>query len=306
VARSILIVDDSADIHALLKVRLRDERAELHQTLDPAQALPLAREHAPDLILLDVDMPGRSGFDVCRELKTDPGTSAIPVIFLSGKLDQATKIAGLDLGAVDYVTKPFDPAELRARVRSALRIKTLQDQLIELARIDELTGLWNRAYLDTRLTQEVAQTRRTNRVLSLLMFDVDHFKRINDAHGHPGGDTVLRTIALRLLSTLRGGDVACRYGGEEFAVILPATDGAGAAVLSERVRELMTATPMDIGPTSLQISVSVGFASNRDLTEPLELTPGNLVKCADSALYQAKRTGRNRVCGWTASTGVNP
>ncbi|MET0387235.1 MAG: diguanylate cyclase [Polyangiales bacterium] len=305
-ARTILIVDDSPDIHALLTVRLRDERAELCHTLDPLQALPLAHQHSPDLVLLDVDMPGRSGFDVCRDLKNDPQTAAIPIIFLSGKLDQATKIAGLDLGAVDYVTKPFDPAELRARVRSALRIKQLQDQLIDLARIDELTGLWNRAYLDTRLTQEVAQARRNGRALSVLMFDVDHFKRINDEHGHPAGDAVLRTIAVRVQQTLRGGDIACRYGGEEFSVILPGTEETGAAILSDRVRELIAAAPMDVGQAALPVTVSVGFASSPDLLAPLELTPATILKCADAALYRAKRTGRNRVCRWTRELSLHP
>lgn len=305
-ARTILIVDDSPDIHALLTVRLRDERADLCHTLDPSQALPLARERAPDLVLLDVDMPGRSGFDVCRDLKGDPSTQAIPIIFLSGKLDQKTKIDGLDLGAVDYVTKPFDPAELRARVRSALRIKQLQDQLIELARIDELTSLWNRAYLDTRLTQEVALSRRSGRPLSVLMFDVDHFKRINDTHGHAAGDAVLRTIAVRVQSTLRSSDVACRYGGEEFSVILPGTEDTGAAILGERVRELIATGPMDVGTAALEVTVSVGYASSPDLVAPLELTPETMLKCADAALYRAKRTGRNRVCRWTHEQSQQP
>jgi PleD family two-component response regulator len=180
VARKILVVDDSPDIQALLKVRLRGERAELVQTLESEKALDLALAHSPDLVLLDVDMPGVTGFEVCKQLKANPKTAMIPVIFLSGKLDQATKVEGLDLGAVDYVTKPFDPVELRARVRSALRIKHLQDQLIALARIDELTGLWNRAYLDSRLDQEIASSRRSGSPLSLIMLDADHFKRVND------------------------------------------------------------------------------------------------------------------------------
>jgi diguanylate cyclase (GGDEF)-like protein len=295
VACSILIVDDSPDIHALLRVRLRDEGVELIQTLDPTQALSLALLHGPDLVLLDVDMPGRSGFDVCQELKTNPSTAPIPIIFLSGKLDQATKIAGLDFGAIDYVTKPFDPAELRARVRSGLRIKSLQDQLLALARIDELTGLWNRAYLNSRLEQELAAARRSQRPLSLVMCDVDHFKRVNDTYGHSAGDVVLRSIAGRIQASLRASDVACRYGGEEFALILPGIDADGAGVAAERIREAVAATPVDAGPASLQMTVSLGFVDSA-LFAPLEPTPGGLIEHADAALYAAKRGGRNRAC----------
>ncbi len=196
---SILVVDDSPDIHALLEVRLRSEGAVLRHALTPEAGLESARTQPPDVILLDVEMPGRSGFDVCKELKADPLTASIPVIFLSGQLDQRAKVMGLDLGAVDYVTKPFDIAELRARVRVSLRLKSLQDQLVTLARIDQLTGLWNRAYFDGRLQQELAASDRSGRPLSLVMFDVDHFKRVNDGHGHPAGDAVLRTIAARVL-----------------------------------------------------------------------------------------------------------
>jgi diguanylate cyclase (GGDEF)-like protein len=296
VARSILIVDDSPDIHALLRVRLRDEDVELIQTLDPTQALSLALLHGPDLVLLDVDMPGRSGFDVCQELKTNPHTAPIPIIFLSGKLDQATKVAGLDFGAIDYVTKPFDPVELRARVRSGLRIKSLQDQLLALARIDELTGLWNRAYLNSRLEQELAAARRSQRPLSLVMCDVDHFKRVNDTYGHAAGDVVLRSIAGRIQASLRASDVACRYGGEEFALILPGIDAQGAAVAAERIREAIAATPVDAGAASLQMSVSLGFVDSAMFDASLEPTPGALIEHADAALYAAKRGGRNRVC----------
>jgi two-component system cell cycle response regulator len=298
VPRSILIVDDSADIQALLKVRLRAEGVELHRTLDPTQALQLALTHAPDVVLLDVDMPGRSGFDVCKELKANPITATIPIIFLSGNLDQATKVAGLDLGAVDYITKPFDPVELRARVRSALRIKELQDQLVKLARIDELTGLWNRAYLDSRLTQEIAGTRRTGLRLGLVMLDLDHFKKVNDEHGHPAGDTVLRVMAARLLTALRNTDIACRYGGEEFALILPGADLTGAEIVAGRIREVIAETPISVGRVTLAITASLGFAVYEDLGLPPEATAENLLKSADSALYTAKRTGRNRVCSY--------
>ncbi|MEY4579381.1 MAG: Response regulator PleD [Pseudomonadota bacterium] len=301
-ARTILIIDDSPDIHALLRVRLRDEGAELIPTADPLQALPLALAHQPDLVLLDVDMPGRSGFEVCKELKAHPETAPIPIIFLSGKLDQATKVAGLDLGAIDYVTKPFDPVELRARVRSGLRIKSLQDQLVALARVDALTGLWNRAYLDSRLAQEIAQARRSGRPLSLVMCDVDHFKRVNDTHGHTTGDAVLRSIGARLLASLRTSDVACRFGGEEFAVILPGIDAAGAAAAAERIRAVIAATPIDTGTLSLTVTASLGYADSDSFASDVDLMPAQLIEHADAALYAAKRAGRNRVCRAEAKT----
>lgn len=295
--RRILIVDDSPDIHALLRVRLRDEDVQLIQTVEPTQTVALALEHAPDLVLLDVEMPGVSGFEVCKQLKEQPDTAAVPIIFLSGKLDQATKVAGLDLGAIDYVTKPFDPVELRARVRSGLRIKSLQDQLLALARIDELTGLWNRAYLNSRLTQECSASTRSGRPLSLVMCDVDHFKKVNDTHGHAAGDAVLRAIATRILSSLRTSDVACRYGGEEFAVILPGVEGKGAEVAAERIRQTIAASPVDAGSLSLDLSVSLGFACSDQMSPLLnDLAPTTLIEHADAALYAAKRGGRNRVC----------
>jgi two-component system cell cycle response regulator len=297
VARSILIVDDSADIQALLKVRLRDEGVELHRTLDPMQALQLALTLAPDVVLLDVDMPGRSGFDVCKELKANPATATIPIIFLSGNLDQATKVTGLDLGAVDYITKPFDPVELRARVRSALRIKQLQDQLVKLSRIDELTGLWNRVYLDSRLAQELASSRRTGLRLSLLLLDFDNFKELNNEHGRLAGDAVLRAVATRVQSSLRATDTACRYGGEEFALILPGADSPGAEVAASRVREVVAATNIRHARLSLTITASIGFAALEDLGQPSEATAENLLKYAETALFTAKRGGRNRVCG---------
>jgi diguanylate cyclase (GGDEF)-like protein len=295
VARKILVVDDSPDIQALLKVRLRGERADLVQTLESEKALDLALTHSPDLVLLDVDMPGVTGFEVCKRLKANPKTAMIPVIFLSGKLDQATKVEGLDLGAVDYVTKPFDPVELRARVRSALRIKHLQDQLIALARIDELTGLWNRAYLDSRLDQELASSRRSGLPLSLIMLDADHFKRINDNYGHAAGDTVLRAIGLRVQATLRRSDVGCRYGGEEFVLLLPGVDSVAACIAAERVRTVMKETPIESDDVYLTVTVSLGVVATDDLG-PDAATSRSLLECADAALYEAKRSGRDKVC----------
>ena len=187
----VLIVDDSPDALAVAKARLLKEGLEVI-TADGGQAgLACAASQNPDLILLDVDMPDISGFDLCRQLKADPQLRLIPVIFLTGSASTADRVKGLDIGAVDYVTKPFDAFELRARVRAALRTKHLQDLLVQHARLDPLTELPNRRALDQRLRQEFSRSQRHECFLSFVMIDIDHFKKVNDTYGHSTGDRVL-------------------------------------------------------------------------------------------------------------------
>ncbi|HEY4117046.1 MAG TPA: response regulator, partial [Byssovorax sp.] len=190
----LLVIDDSHDIHSLLEVRLRPEGLRVHHAHDGEQGVKMTEALLPDVILLDVEMPEVSGFDVCRRLKADPRTSGIPIIFLTGASDVDTKVHGFDLGAVDYVTKPFEPAELRARVRAALRTKRYQDLLETRASIDGLTGLSTRRCFDERLAAEVQLANVERRSLSLVMLDVDHFKSLNDTYGHPFGDRVLQSL----------------------------------------------------------------------------------------------------------------
>ena len=198
--------------------------------------LKAARREEPDLILLDLDMPDMSGFDVCRSLKADAELCMIPVLFLSGSTTPEDKIIGLDLGAVDYVTKPFDAFELRARVRAALRTKHLQDLLIEHAHIDPLTGLPNRRALMERLQQEWARIERHGGQLSFIMADIDHFKRVNDRYGHHVGDKVLQEVAGAIAAQCRESDLPARFGGEEFAIVVPDETAAAAVHLAERCR----------------------------------------------------------------------
>ncbi len=289
---SILVIDDSPDIHKLLDVRLAAEGVTVLHALTPDDGVMIARTELPDLVLLDLEMPGRSGFDVCRELKASPLTEGIAIIFLTGRVDPKTKVAGLDLGAVDYVTKPFDAAELRARVRSALRTKSLQDQLIALAHIDALTRLWNRTYFEARIADELRAVENGG-TLALAILDVDHFKRVNDVHGHLAGDAVLRGIGTRLAAGVRATDVACRYGGEEFVLVLPGLDARAATIAADRVRSLVAATPFDTEGGPLAVTVSLGVAATDTPT-----TPAELLARADEALYDAKRAGRNRVLAW--------
>ena len=189
---TILVIDDSPDVHALVRARLGKGDVAILSASDGPSGVAAAHESRPDLILLDIDMPGRDGFETCADLKADSTTRNIPVIFLSGASATMDKIRGLELGATDYVTKPFDPAELRARVQSSLRTRRLVETLAQQAMVDGLTGLWNRTYLEAHVTIELAAARRSGRPLSCIMADIDHFKSINDTYGHGFGDTCYR------------------------------------------------------------------------------------------------------------------
>jgi diguanylate cyclase (GGDEF)-like protein len=292
---TVLVIDDAQDIHDLVAVRLRAEGVTLLHALDADAGLALARQQRPDLVLLDLDLPGRSGLDLCKELRGDPALSSIPVIFLTGTVDVATKVRAFDAGAVDYVTKPFDAIELRARVRAALRTKRLLDLLATRAQLDGLTGLWNRSHFDARLAEAVAAESRHRRGAGVVMIDIDHFKALNDAAGHPFGDEVLCAIAGAVSGPLRAGDVACRYGGEELAVIVHEIDRKGAAVVAERVREHVTELELTHAGRPVKVTVSVGYATSDMLPAGQALTAEWLVTMADRGVYIAKRAGKNRV-----------
>jgi len=298
--QQILVIDDSHDIHVLLAARLRTEDVRLHQAMTPEEGLRMAVELRPDLILLDVDLPGVSGFDVCERLKTDPRVASVPIIFLTGTNEIFSKVRGFDLGAVDYVTKPFDAAELRARVRAALRTKRFQDLLAIRAQVDGLTGAYNRAYLDRRLGEEVARANRYKGALSVVMADLDHFKRLNDNFGHPFGDRVLQAFADILLSSARATDAVCRYGGEEFMVLLPETNAEASLVFVNRVQERLT--ELDLRPKGERIAVTASWGVIDAATCSKDvLSSAALIDRADAALYYAKTSGRNRACVWSTS-----
>lgn len=288
----VLAIDDSELIHRLLQVRLQYENLELHGALSAADGMRVARELRPDVILLDIEMEGKDGFAVLQELKADPDLQDIPVIFISATASMEDRVRALDLGAADFVGKPFEVVELKARVRSALRVQHLLKMLAQKAQVDGLTGLWNRTYFDRRLAQEISEAVRHRRPVSLAMCDIDRFKRLNDQHGHPFGDHVLEEFA-RLLQTGRVSDVACRYGGEEFGIILPATNGAEGVEVAERYRRALEAKEWP-GIDGLTVTVSVGVADLASLPEG-ERTPEALLAAADAALYRAKSAGRNRV-----------
>ena len=261
------------------------------------QALAICKANPPDLVLLDIVMPGMDGFEVCSSLKADDATCNIPVIFVTAHTDAAQETHGLGLGAVDFIAKPVNPAVVRARVKTQLTLKFQSDLLRKLVFLDGLSGVYNRRYFDQQLGIEWARSTRSSFPLSAIMIDVDHFKLFNDRYGHQTGDDCLRQIAVALKVCLkRPGDLVARYGGEEFACILPDTPFDDAMCLANdlerKVRAL--AIPHESSSVAKVITVSVGVATR---TVDSADDAAALVGLADSQLYNAKQSGRGRVCG---------
>jgi len=283
----LLIVDDQpANIQALHRVFAAD--CQVLMATDGARALALCRERQPDLVLLDVQMPGMDGYQLCAELKADPLLRAIPVIFVTAQDRPEDETRALDAGAADFITKPFNPTVVRARVRTQLTLKAQADLLRELAFVDGLTGVHNRRHFDERFGAEARRAQRTRAPLAIVLADVDHFKRYNDALGHLAGDDCLRRVAAALRTCLRRPtDLLARYGGEEFVSLLPDTDLAGAIgvaqLMEDTVRALALPHPGVAGPVTISLGVAAGTQE-----------PG-LVEAADRALYLAKAAGRGRV-----------
>ena len=287
----VLAVDDSELMHRLLRTRLQLEQVEIHCAISGEDGLRMAEELQPEVILLDIDLDGMDGFEVLQRLKENPRTRDIAVIFISASSETMDRVRCLDLGAVDFIPKPFEMSELKARVRSAIRMQQLLRMLSQRAQLDGLTALWNRAYFDQRLAAEFAESRRHGRPLALVMCDIDHFKSVNDRFGHPFGDEVLSLFAT-ILSGGRASDVPCRYGGEEFGVILPATALAEAVEVAERFRRAFEEHQWRRHP-DLVLTASFGVAEVSALGSMA--APADLLARADAALYAAKRGGRNRV-----------
>jgi diguanylate cyclase (GGDEF)-like protein len=287
--QEILVIDDSVPVHTLVTSLLAEEPVTIHSAYAADTGIVLAASLRPELILLDVEMPGVDGFETCRRLKADPITANVPIIFLTARTNTQDKVHGLNLGAVDYVTKPFKLSELLSRVRAALRTSHLIRLLEEKAMIDSLTGLGNRAMFDERFAAEVGLRVRSRDPLSCIVLDVDHFKNVNDRFGHPYGDYVLKKIAEALIDICRVEDVACRYGGEEFIVLAPQTSAEHAALLAERMRVAISKIPFSRQGESFVVTCSFGVAEAAGIYDRL------MLERADQALYQSKEAGRNRV-----------
>ncbi len=278
----ILVVEDDPEINALMALTLRVEDYEVAQARDGQQALRMVLERLPDLILLDVMMPRLSGYEVARVLQRDPITRHIPLIFVTAKSDMEDRARGLEL-ANDYVCKPFAAPELIARVRAALRMSKLQEQLratneklAQLATTDSLTGLCNRRHFYLELEDEIQRARRFEQPISVVLFDLDHFKQINDLWGHAQSDLVLQQCARVLESARRSIDTVARLGGEEFAALLPATGLEGACAFAEKVRraiETMSVSCFDLNGEAtgdIHVTVSAGAAVATQLEPPPE------------------------------------
>ena len=286
----VLVADDDPVMLAIVRAWLQESGYEVAVADSGEAALAVAEERNPDLLLVDVSMPGLDGFEVCRALVAAVAVPP-PVIFLTAHGDTDARVAGLEAGAVDYVVKPVVRAELVARVRAALRTKAVRDDLIRHATLDSLTGLLNRRELDARTRVAIAHAVRYGRDLSCAMIDIDHFKSINDGYGHAVGDAVLRGAAERILEACRASDTVGRYGGEEFVLLLPEARAENAAALAGRLCVAFSEQPFTVEEHSLRVTVSIGVA-------PWEASlgkPATLYAAADRALYVAKDHGRNRI-----------
>lgn len=290
----ILIVDDSSVNLTLLRAAL-DSEYDVSSASDGRQALDsIENGRTPDLILLDVVMPGVDGFDVCRRIKAIPETKRCPVIFVTSLDEAANEELGFNLGAVDYITKPFSIPVVRARVKTHIALKRRTDLLEQLSNMDALTQIANRRRFDEMLEHEWKRAGRERTSLSVLLIDIDHFKDFNDHYGHGAGDECLNRVASCLSrSVLRPGDLVARYGGEEFVVVLPATDAEAARLTAERMCSGVRAMniPHAFSTTAPFLTISVGCATSANCGEG---SPHRLVEAADQNLYRSKESGRNR------------
>jgi diguanylate cyclase (GGDEF)-like protein len=290
---TILVIDDEHLYLELIADVLGDDYKILVAD-EGMTGMEIAAENLPQLILLDLMMPGIDGFEVYRCLKADPRTCEIPVIFITGMGDVATETKGLKMGAVDYINKPINPHLVKARVNTQINFKLMRDKLLMLAATDGLTGLANRFHFDGMLAYEYARHLRSGEELALIMLDIDNFKAFNDTYGHISGDECLREVAKAMTRTVsRTTDLVARYGGEEFAVLLPDTSLRGAVVIAERVRTCIGDLTLPQRETNAgHITASLGVVSGRFLTGSSIV---DVLAEADIQLYTAKAGGRNRV-----------
>ncbi|MBW2303985.1 MAG: PleD family two-component system response regulator [Deltaproteobacteria bacterium] len=301
--QTILIVDDAPANIKVLGEALRDEY-KVRMAVSGSKGLEIATSsNPPDLILLDIVMPDLDGYEVCRRLKAMKSTQNIPIIFITGKTEEEDETKGLELGAVDYITKPFSLPIVKARVRTHMELKRHRDLLENLSTLDGLTGIPNRRRFDEFLEREWSRALREPELLSLVLMDIDFFKAFNDTYGHGAGDDCLRKVAKTLsVQAKRPMDFVARYGGEEFVCVLPGTDLDGAIQVAENMRRKIESLniPHSRSAVADRVTISLGVAT----TIPSKrLRPQDLVEGADKALYKVKNGGRNRVEGVDLRTG---
>lgn len=303
----ILLVDDNPTNLSVLSHALKDAGFRVRVAMDGESAVEQATEDLPELILLDIQMPGMDGFEACTALKANPATREIPIIFITASASTENKVKGLSLGAVDYITKPFQQQEVLARVRVHLKLRYLQQKVQEqkiallaanrelerIANLDGLTQVPNRRRFDDYLEREWRRLARDGQPLSLILCDIDYFKRYNDYYGHQSGDACLQAVAQALDSAVkRPADLVARYGGEEFAIILPNTAAEGAVHVAKLLRMEVKhlAIPHAQSSASPHVTLSMGVSST---VPTFDTSAGELIAIADKALYTAKDGGRD-------------
>lgn len=285
----LLVVDDNESNLDILLGLLADY--DVIVALDGHSALDLLRHELPDVILLDIVMPGIDGYEVCARIKANPRWRDIPILFITARTDEASLVRAFDVGGSDYVTKPFRSRELLARVRTQVEYRRAMEQLRRMAVTDELTGVHNRRAFFELAARLFADARTHAEPLAALMLDIDHFKQINDSHGHAVGDLVLKRFAEAIGASLPATHLFGRLGGEEFALLAPGLDTEAAADLAEQLRANVGALRFPDAASGLRMTVSIGIAVVDEPVEDLD----DLLRQADDRLFEAKRDGRNRV-----------
>jgi two-component system cell cycle response regulator len=295
----VLIVDDRPASYERVSATLGKEHEVAVET-DPNHALFHAADGNFDLLIVSLGLENFDALRLCSQLRSLERTRNIPILVITEPDNNARMVRGLEIGVNDFLLRPIDKNELLARARSQVRKRRYTERLrdnvqmsIEMAITDALTGLFNRRYMESHLATLVEQAASRGKPLTVMVVDIDYFKAINDSHGHDAGDDVLRDFALRIKRSIRGIDLACRYGGEEFVLVMPETDMAVAAMVAERLRRRIAAEPFAIqqGARVIPVTISIGIAALRDKDD----TAASVLKRADQALYRAKRDGRNRV-----------
>jgi two-component system cell cycle response regulator len=293
------VVEDRKGSYERLQSMLVNEH-EVEVEPDPADALFRVADGGYDLVVVSLGLENFDGLRLCSQVRSLERTRTVPILAIAEAEDSARLMRGLEIGINDYLIRPIDKNELLARVRTQIRKKRYTERLrdnvqmsIEAAITDALTGLHNRRYMETHLATLVEQAQARGKALTVLVLDIDFFKAVNDTHGHDAGDDVLREFAVRLKKSIRGIDLACRLGGEEFVVVMPDTDMAVATMVAERLRRRIAADPFPIarGERKVEVTISIGLAALSGADD----SAANVLKRADQALYRAKRDGRNRV-----------
>ncbi len=291
-ATDICVIEDDEAQRRLLVAELRREGYQILEVDHGRDVLKLVREHRPRVLICDLCLPGCDGLEICRTLRSDSSLDGLYLILITADDDEQVKQQALDAGADDFLRKPIDGRELRARVRNGMRFHRLHERLRQAALTDSLTGLWNHARFRELLEREFSRTRRYGGIVSLLMLDLDHFKAVNDTYGHEVGNKILQRTADHLRRSVRDTDIVARYGGEEFAIVCPETPLSEATRLAERIRRTLPRAVRLRGYPRLIPRISIGVASTED---PRATSVSGLINLGDQALYYAKHNGRNQV-----------